>query len=31
MPTHALRLSDELEMRIKDALTPLHPERVILL
>jgi predicted nucleotidyltransferase len=30
MATGALRLSDELEMRIRDALAPLHPEKVIL-
>ena len=30
MATGAIRLSDELEMRIRDALAPLHPEKVIL-
>ncbi len=30
MATDATKLSGELETRIKDALTPLHPEHVIL-
>ncbi len=30
MTTDTLRLSDELETRIREALTPLHPEAVIL-
>jgi predicted nucleotidyltransferase len=30
MRTDAHRLSDELEMRIREALAPLHPEAVIL-
>jgi uncharacterized protein len=30
MATKTIKLSDELETRIKDALAPLHPEKVIL-
>jgi predicted nucleotidyltransferase len=30
MAPNTMKLSDELETRIKDALTPLHPEKVIL-
>ncbi|MCL5279692.1 MAG: nucleotidyltransferase domain-containing protein [Planctomycetes bacterium] len=30
MTTDTLRLSDELEMQIKEALAPLHPDKVIL-
>jgi len=30
MATNTLKLSDELETRIRDALAPLHPEKVIL-
>jgi predicted nucleotidyltransferase len=30
MGTKTVRLSDELETRIRDALAPLHPEKVIL-
>jgi predicted nucleotidyltransferase len=28
--TNTIKLSDELEARIRDALAPLHPEKVIL-
>jgi hypothetical protein len=31
MTTDTLKLSDELEAQIRDALAPLHPEKVILL
>jgi predicted nucleotidyltransferase len=30
MATNTIKLSDELETRIRDALAPLHPEKVIL-
>ncbi len=30
MVTNAMKLSEELETRIRDALAPLHPEKVIL-
>jgi hypothetical protein len=30
MATSTIKLSDELETRIRDALAPLHPEKVIL-
>jgi predicted nucleotidyltransferase len=30
MATDTMKLSDELEARIRDALAPLHPEKVIL-
>jgi len=30
MATDTIKLSDELEARIRDALAPLHPEKVIL-
>ncbi len=30
MATNTLKLSDQLETRIRDALAPLHPEKVIL-
>ncbi|MCU0916038.1 MAG: nucleotidyltransferase domain-containing protein [Planctomycetes bacterium] len=30
MATDSLRLSEELETRIRDSLAPLHPEKVIL-
>jgi predicted nucleotidyltransferase len=30
MTTGTIKLTDELETRIKDTLTPLHPEKVIL-
>jgi predicted nucleotidyltransferase len=30
MAANTIKLSDELETRIKDALAPLHPEKVIL-
>lgn len=30
MATNTIKLSDELESRIKEALAPLHPEKVIL-
>jgi predicted nucleotidyltransferase len=30
MATNTIKLSDELETRIRDALAPLHPEMVIL-
>jgi predicted nucleotidyltransferase len=30
MATNTIKLSDELEARIREALTPLHPEMVIL-
>ena len=29
MATNTIRLSDELETRIRDALAPLYPEKVI--
>jgi predicted nucleotidyltransferase len=30
METNTIKLSDELETRIRDALAPLHPEMVVL-
>jgi predicted nucleotidyltransferase len=30
MATNTIKLSDELEARIRDALAPLHPEMVVL-
>jgi len=30
MATNTIKLSDQLETRIRDALAPLHPEKVIL-
>src|SRR3989337_1019222 len=30
MATNTIKLSDQLEARIRDALAPLHPEKVIL-
>ena len=30
MPPSTIKLSDELETQIRDALAPLHPEKVIL-